>query len=276
MSSHARNTFYILLGGAFVLALSLGIRHGFGLFLLPMSSDYGWGRHVFAFAMALQNLLWGIVQPLTGAIADRYGAYRVVMAGGLLYALGLLLMGLSSTPLMLNLSAGLLIGLGLSATSFTVILGAVGRAVAPEKRSASPSTADGKRKRRSLRHQCFENALSSFIHFLARRAVQHSSDGLRRRAAAELPDIITTTQRPSWSAAEAAASDDTQGKAGEDRRAARTVTAATQNIKAIPNTKAQSWVAAAFEALAADSKPQSKAPSNCQSPSTPSVAAQLS
>lgn len=141
MSSHARNTFYILLGGAFVLALSLGIRHGFGLFLLPMSSDYGWGRHVFAFAMALQNLLWGIVQPLTGAIADRYGAYRVVMAGGLLYALGLLLMGLSSTPLMLNLSAGLLIGLGLSATSFTVILGAVGRAVAPEKRSMAMGVA---------------------------------------------------------------------------------------------------------------------------------------
>lgn len=135
MSSHARNTFYILLGGAFVLALSLGIRHGFGLFLLPMSNEFGWGRHVFAFAMALQNLLWGIVQPVTGAIADRYGTYRVVMTGGLLYALSLLFMGLSSTPLMLNLSAGLLVGLALSATSFTVILGAVGRAVAPEKRS---------------------------------------------------------------------------------------------------------------------------------------------
>lgn len=135
MSSHARNTFYILLGGAFVLAISLGIRHGFGLFLLPMSNDFGWGRHVFAFALALQNLLWGIVQPFTGAIADRYGTHKVVMSGGLLYALGLVLMGLSSTPLLLNLSAGLLIGLGLSATSFTVILGAVGRAVAPEKRS---------------------------------------------------------------------------------------------------------------------------------------------
>lgn len=135
MSSHARNTAYILLGGAFVLAISLGIRHGFGLFLLPMSAEFGWGRHVFAFAMALQNLLWGMVQPFTGAIADRYGSARVVMTGGLLYALGLLLMGLSNTPLMLNLSAGLLIGLALSATSFTVILGAVGRAVAPEKRS---------------------------------------------------------------------------------------------------------------------------------------------
>lgn len=135
MSSHAKNTAYILLGGAFVLAISLGIRHGFGLFLLPMSAEFGWGRHVFAFAMALQNLLWGVVQPFTGAIADRYGTYKVVMTGGLLYALGLLLMGLSHTSLMLNLSAGLLIGLALSATSFTVILGAVGRAVAPEKRS---------------------------------------------------------------------------------------------------------------------------------------------
>ncbi|MDX5433815.1 MAG: MFS transporter, partial [Halomonas sp.] len=108
---------------------------GFGLFLEPMSSELGWGREVFAFALALQNLVWGFAQPFTGALADRFGAARVVAIGGILYALGLLFMGLSESALGMSLSAGLLIGLGLSGTTFSVILGAVGRAVAPEKRS---------------------------------------------------------------------------------------------------------------------------------------------
>lgn len=130
-----RAAFWILLSGALILALSLGVRHGFGLFLAPMSADFGWGREVFAFAIALQNLVWGLAQPFTGALADRYGAARAVLVGGLLYALGLVLMGLSQSASGLSLSAGLLIGLGLSGTSFSVILGAVGRAVSAEQRS---------------------------------------------------------------------------------------------------------------------------------------------
>ncbi|MFR0688675.1 MFS transporter [Enterobacterales bacterium AE_CKDN230030158-1A_HGKHYDSX7] len=135
MSKLSRTAFWILLSGALILALSLGIRHGFGLFLAPMSAEFGWGRETFAFAIALQNLIWGIAQPFTGAIADRYGAMRTVVVGGILYAVGLVLMGYSDSAFSLSMSAGLLIGIGLSGTSFSVILGAVGRAVPLERRS---------------------------------------------------------------------------------------------------------------------------------------------
>ncbi|WP_437880615.1 MFS transporter [Pseudomonas sp. LRF_L74] len=135
MNAVWRGSFWVLLGGALILALSLGIRHGFGLFLTPMSNEFGWGREVFAFAIALQNLFWGLAQPFAGAIADRLGALKVVIGGGLLYALGLVLMAFSHTPLALSLSAGLLIGIGLSGTSFSVILSVIGRSVAAEKRS---------------------------------------------------------------------------------------------------------------------------------------------
>ncbi|BCG25922.1 MFS transporter [Pseudomonas tohonis] len=135
MTSVWRTSGWILLGASLILALSLGIRHGFGLFLAPMSAEFGWGREVFAFAIALQNLIWGLAQPVTGAIADRFGAMKTVIIGGVLYAVGLVLMGYSHSPLGLSLSAGLLIGIGLSGTSFSVILGVVGRAVPAEKRS---------------------------------------------------------------------------------------------------------------------------------------------
>ncbi|WP_233631035.1 MULTISPECIES: MFS transporter [unclassified Pseudomonas] len=135
MISIWRTSGWVLLGAALILALSLGVRHGFGLFLSPMSADFGWGRGVFAFAIALQNLIWGLAQPFAGALADRLGAARVIVIGGILYALGLMLMSLADSPGSLSLSAGLLIGLGLSGTSFSVILGVVGRAVAPEQRS---------------------------------------------------------------------------------------------------------------------------------------------
>ncbi|PJE40230.1 MAG: MFS transporter [Pseudomonas sp.] len=135
MTSLWRTSGWLMLGASLVLALSLGIRHGFGLFLPPMSAEFGWGREVFAFAIALQNLIWGLTQPFTGALADRFGAKRTVIVGGILYAIGLGCMGLADSPLSLSLSAGLLIGIGLSGTSFSVILGAVGRAVPTEKRS---------------------------------------------------------------------------------------------------------------------------------------------
>ncbi|MFD1439485.1 MFS transporter [Acinetobacter terrae] len=126
---------YMLIGSALILALSLGVRHAFGLYLVPMSHEFGWGHNVFSLAIAMQNLIWGAVQPITGAFADKYGSKIVVAVGGALYSIGLLLMAVSSTGLMLNLSVGLILGLALSATSFPVLLSAVGRAAHPEKRS---------------------------------------------------------------------------------------------------------------------------------------------
>ena len=126
---------YMLIGSAIILALSLGVRHGFGLYLVPMSDEFGWGHNVFSLAIAMQNLIWGAAQPFTGALADKYGSKIVVAVGGVLYTIGLLLLGVSSTGWLLNLSVGLILGLALSATSFSVLLSAVGRAAPPEKRS---------------------------------------------------------------------------------------------------------------------------------------------
>lgn len=131
----SKKTTWLLLGSAIILALSLGVRHAFGLFLQPMSLEFGWGRETFAFAIALQNLIWGLAQPFVGAFADRYGVRPTVLVTALAYALGLWLMSVSATPGMLYLSTGLLIGFGLSGTSFAVLLSVVGRSVAPEKRS---------------------------------------------------------------------------------------------------------------------------------------------
>lgn len=129
------NARWLLIGSAIILALSLGVRHAFGLFLQPMSQEFGWGREVFAFAIAVQNLIWGLAQPFIGAFADRYGARPTVLVTALAYVAGLALMAVASTPGMLYLSTGLLIGFGLSGTSFAVLLSVVGRSVAPEKRS---------------------------------------------------------------------------------------------------------------------------------------------
>lgn len=125
----------MLIGSAFILALSLGIRHGFGLYLVPMSHEFGWSHQVFSLAIAMQNLFWGAVQPFTGALADKYGSKKVVAIGGVLYVIGLLLMSISSSTWLLDLSAGLIIGMALSATSFSVLLSAVGRAAHPSRRS---------------------------------------------------------------------------------------------------------------------------------------------
>jgi MFS family permease len=131
----SRRAFLLLGAGAAILCVALGIRHGFGLFLQPMSVDNGWGREVFAFAIAAQNLIWGAAQPFTGMLADRYGAPRAIVAGSVLYAAGLVAMAFAQTPGELVISAGLLVGLGLSGTTFAVVLGGVSRAVPPERRS---------------------------------------------------------------------------------------------------------------------------------------------
>lgn len=134
-SQFSKPLIYMLIGSAMILALSLGVRHGFGLYLVPMSNEFGWGHNVFSLAIAMQNLIWGAAQPFTGALADKYGSKIVVAIGGVLYTIGLLLMAISSTGWLLNLSVGLILGLALSATSFSVLLSAVGRAAPPEKRS---------------------------------------------------------------------------------------------------------------------------------------------
>jgi MFS family permease len=125
----------VLIFGSLVMLIALGIRHGFGLFLQPMSTDLGWGREVFSIAIAMQNIVWGLAQPFSGMLADRFGAGKVVLAGALLYAAGLGLMSASGTPGELYLSAGLLIGLGLSGTTFSIVYGVIGRAASPEKRT---------------------------------------------------------------------------------------------------------------------------------------------
>src|SRR5262245_34063007 len=118
--------------GCLIAMISFGPRSSLGFFLTPLSETNHWGRDVFALAVAIQNLLWGIGQPLAGGIADRFGTNRVLCVGAALYALGLVIMAHSTTPEMLHLSAGVLIGLGLSGCSFNIVLGAFGKLL-PEK-----------------------------------------------------------------------------------------------------------------------------------------------
>ena len=115
--------------------ISVGTRQAFGLFLPSISGELHVGRGEFGFAIALQNLLWGLLQPFTGMFADKHGAGRVLVAGAILYASGLVLMALSTSPAMLDWSAGVMIGLALSACSFGVVMGVVGRAFEPRRRS---------------------------------------------------------------------------------------------------------------------------------------------
>ena len=125
----------VLVASGLILMLAMGIRHGFGLFLQPMSSDLHWGRETFALAMAVQNLMWGIAAPFAGMFADRYGSHRVALACALLYVGGLALMAQVSSPLLLVLTAGVLIGTGLAGLSYSVVAGVLGRRYPPEKRS---------------------------------------------------------------------------------------------------------------------------------------------
>src|SRR6478736_8965284 len=111
-----------------IITLAMGIRHGFGLYLQPISTDMHWGRETFALAFAVQNLVWGATQPFAGMIADKYGSGRVVLAGAALYVLGLAWMAHPSTPLAFVLSAGMLIGAGLSGVTYIVVGGVLGRA----------------------------------------------------------------------------------------------------------------------------------------------------
>jgi MFS family permease len=132
-----RTPLAIIVCGCLISMLTFGPRSTFGFFMQPMSRDFSWGRDVFGLAFAIQNLLWGIGQPIAGAIADRFGTLRVLSVGALLYAAGLMLMSQSSTPLSLDLSAGVLIGFGLSGCSFNLILSAFGKLIPQEWRGVA-------------------------------------------------------------------------------------------------------------------------------------------
>ena len=124
----------VLIFGGLMVTLSMGIRHGFGLFNLPITIANGWGRETFALTIALQNLIWGAVQPITGALADRYGALKIMIAGALLYAAGLAGMALSTNAMNFTIAGGLLIGLAQTATTYSVVYGILGRNVPTDKR----------------------------------------------------------------------------------------------------------------------------------------------
>src|SRR5882724_8252988 len=132
-----RTPLVIVICGCLIGMLTFGPRSTFGFFMQPMSREFSWGRDVFGLALAIQNLLWGIGQPITGAIAERFGTLRVICAGALLYAAGLITMRYAATPLSLDLSAGVLIGLGLSGCSFNLVLSAFGKLLPGEWRGVA-------------------------------------------------------------------------------------------------------------------------------------------
>jgi MFS family permease len=128
-----RNT--LIVAGCLIALITFGARTSFGLFTDPLSELRAWDRETFAIAIAVQNLLWGLGQPFGGAIADRYGAGRVLAGGGVIYALGVVLMSVSTSGPALALTAGVLVGLGLSGASFTIVIAAFARLVPEERRS---------------------------------------------------------------------------------------------------------------------------------------------
>ena len=130
-----RTPLVVFLAGCLLLFASFGTRATFGLYLQPISADLNWGREIFALSIAIQNLIVGMAQPFTSAIADRYGTGRMVALGGLLYAAGLIVMANASSPADAYLGMGVLIGLGLSGTSFAIVFSSIARVVPEEKRS---------------------------------------------------------------------------------------------------------------------------------------------
>ena len=135
MSPHSLSITQVLACGAIIVTLSMGIRHGFGLWLQPITQAQGWTRETFAMAMAIQNLVWGFSGIFAGMVADLFGAFRVIVVGSVLYALGLLSMAYAHTPLQFALGTGVLIGMAQAGTTYAVIYGVIGRNVAAEKRS---------------------------------------------------------------------------------------------------------------------------------------------
>src|SRR3954453_13982448 len=145
-----RSTTVVVVAGCLIAVVTYGMRASLGLFTQPLSDLRGWDRETFAFAIAIQNLLWGIGQPFAGAIADRYGSGRVLAGGGLLYVAGGVLMASSTSGAALTLSGGVLLGLGLSGASFVVVIAAFSRLVPPDRRSWAIGPGDRRRLARPV------------------------------------------------------------------------------------------------------------------------------
>ena len=135
MSQYKKLLSFAIIAASALLAINFGFRSSLGLFLKPISESFGYGREIFAFSLALQNLFWGLFQPLAGAIADKYGTAKVIILGSMLYALGLYITGTADGFIDLHLGAGILIGMGISGTGLGVVLPAMARMVRPEKRA---------------------------------------------------------------------------------------------------------------------------------------------
>jgi MFS family permease len=135
VASAWRTPTVILVCGCVIGALGFGPRAALGLFLTPMSAAHGWSREIFSLALAIQVIVWGAAQPFLGAVADRFGTFRVLAVGAVLYCAGLALMAYSTTPGMLDLSAGVLTGLGIAGTSFTLVIAAFSKLMPPHMRS---------------------------------------------------------------------------------------------------------------------------------------------
>lgn len=134
-SKHWRTTLVVIIAGCMISTTGFGIRSTFGLFLEPMTSELNWSRETFSFALALQNLLWGIAMPFAGAIADKHGSVKVIIAGAIMYALGVWGMSIAETGLALHMTAGILTGTGIAFSAFMLAMAAMVRVVGPEKRS---------------------------------------------------------------------------------------------------------------------------------------------
>src|SRR5436309_10477221 len=132
-----RTPLVIMICGCAIALLGFGPRSSLGFFIQPMGREFSWGRDVFGLALAIQNLLWGLGQPVAGAIADRFGVFRVMCVGAILYAAGLLIMCYGATPLSLDLGAGVLVGFGLSGCSFNLVLSAFSKLLPPERRGVA-------------------------------------------------------------------------------------------------------------------------------------------
>ena len=126
----------VLIAGCVLVLVGFAIRSSFGVFQIPIADEFGWARSEFSLAIAIQNLFWGIGQPLFGAMAERIGDRKAIVLGAVLYALGLVLSGFATTPFALQ-SLEVLVGLGIAGTGFGVVLAVVGRASSDENRSMS-------------------------------------------------------------------------------------------------------------------------------------------